>query len=62
MPITHLGNQDLCSLGRKLFKAVENSELCILNSSQMTYRSKQYNTETVIDLAFADYELLSSYK
>jgi hypothetical protein len=28
----------------------------------MTYRSKEYNTETAINLAFADYELLSSYK
>jgi hypothetical protein len=56
------GNQDACMEGRKLFNAIENSELGILNSNQMTYRSKHYNTETAIDLAFADYELLSAYK
>jgi hypothetical protein len=56
------GNQDMCCERRKLFDAIENSELGILNSNQMTYRSKQYNMETAIDLAFADYELLSSYK
>jgi hypothetical protein len=53
------GNQDVFSEGRKLFNAIENSDLGILNSSEMTYRSKHYNTETAIDLAFVDYELLS---
>jgi hypothetical protein len=48
------GNQDACGEGRKLFNATENSEHGILNSNQMTYRSKQYNTETAINLAFAD--------
>jgi hypothetical protein len=52
----------VCREGRKLFNAIENSELGVLNSSQMTYRSKQYNMETAIDSAFADYELLSAYK
>lgn len=56
------GNHDEFSEGRKLSNAIENLELGILNLNQMTYRSKQYNTETVIDLAIADYELLSSYK
>jgi hypothetical protein len=56
------GNQDVCRERRKLFNAVENSELGILNSSQMTCRAKQYNMETAIDLAFADYELLALYK
>jgi hypothetical protein len=28
----------------------------------MTYRSKEYNMETAIDLVSADYELVSSYK
>jgi hypothetical protein len=36
--------QDTCREGRKLFNAIENSVLGILNSSQMTYRSKQYIT------------------
>jgi hypothetical protein len=52
------GDQDACSEGRKLFKAIENSELGTVNSRQMTCRSKQYNTETTTDLAFTDYELL----
>jgi hypothetical protein len=52
------GSQELCSEGRKLFKFIENSELGILNPSQMIYRCKEYNTETAIDLASADYELL----
>jgi hypothetical protein len=56
------GNQDTCSEGRKLFNLIENLELGILNSNQMTYRSKQYNTETATDLVFAEYELLLSYK
>jgi hypothetical protein len=56
------GNQGACSEGRKLFNAIENSELSILISSQMTYRSKHYNMETAIDLAFVDYELLFLYK
>jgi hypothetical protein len=56
------GNQDACSKGRELFNAMENSELGIMNSNQITYRSKQYNTETANDLAFTDYEFLSSYK
>jgi hypothetical protein len=57
-----LGNQDTCTEGRKLFNAIENSELSILTLNQMTCRSKQYNKETAIDLAFSYYELLSSYK
>jgi hypothetical protein len=56
------GNQDVCREGIKLFNAIENSELSILKSRQMTYRSKQYNKETANDLAFADYELLLVYK
>jgi hypothetical protein len=62
MLTTHFGEtQDACSEGRKLFNVIENSELGILNSSQMTYRSKQYNTETATDFAFADCELVSAY-
>lgn len=55
------GDRTRCDEGKKLFNAIERSEVELLNQGQNTYYSRQYGTESAIDLAFIDSASLASY-
>lgn len=55
------GNRVRCEEGKKLFNAIEGSEVGISNEGSSTYYSRQYGTESAIDLAFVDNTSLASY-
>ncbi|XP_034936031.1 uncharacterized protein [Chelonus insularis] len=48
--------------GTKLFEAIEESEVGLLNGAVKTFYSRQYRTESALDLSFASCGLLSLFE
>lgn len=55
------GDRISCDEGRKLFNALEKTEVGILNQGQSTYFSRQYGSNSAIYLAFVDIPSLALY-
>lgn len=48
------GDRLKCEEGKKLFNALERSEIELLNQGQSTYHSHQYGTDSAIELVIID--------
>lgn len=55
------GDKKDCETGSKIVECVLDSEISILNGESMTFKSRQYQTESAIDLAFVNNRSLHSY-
>jgi exonuclease III len=47
-------DQRTCTEGRKLIEAIEETEVCFLNKEMKTFYSRQYGTESAIDISLVD--------
>jgi hypothetical protein len=56
------GSPYACTEGNKLFSAIENTDICVINQGDMTSRLRQYATESATDISLTDCQSLTAYK
>jgi endonuclease/exonuclease/phosphatase (EEP) superfamily protein YafD len=56
-----LSDQRICTKGRKLMEAIEETEVCFLNKEMKTFCSRQYGTESAVDISLVDGSSFLSY-